>query len=86
MKTIKIYICDSEKAEYNNDLGVDKYSNDEIYKLVDLKFDETKMNGYWVDPVINAVGVRNIIFYLSGETLTTPLTAKSLAILDSCLD
>jgi len=85
MKSIKIYICDSEKVSENDDLGFAK--NDKLYNLTDLYFDETQLSGYWIDPDVDSkIGTQNIIFYLDGTSFITPLTLESETILRSCLN
>ena len=85
MKTIKIYIQDTEKIDENDSLGFDK--NGGIYNLVDFNFNEMQLLGYWIDIEIDSkMGTQNINFYLGGTSFATPLTLESETILKSCLN
>ena len=84
MKTIKIYIQDSEKVSENDNLGFEK--NDKLFNLVDFHFDETQLSGYWIDPDIDSrMKTQNICFYLNGVSFTTPFNTESEVLLRSCL-
>jgi hypothetical protein len=84
MKTIKIYIFDSEKIDENESVGF--RVNKDTVRLVDFHFDETQLSGYWIDPDVNDdTGNQDIIFYVGGETFKTKWNPQNEELLRGCL-
>ena len=85
MRTIKIYIFDSEKIDENESVGF--RVNKDTVRLVDFHFDETQLSGYWIDPEVNDdTGSQDIIFYLGGVTFKTKWSPQNEKILRECLN
>lgn len=85
MKTIKVYIFDSEKVTENEDLGFNK--NNKCFHEVDFHFDETQMSGYWIDPEIDDdTCTQDIIFYVAGQPFITPFSPATEGLLRTCLN